>query len=201
MADNEIKPGFYPPPPPSTPRLAPWDHVDLLCNKLDRLIAIMEAQTPTTIQVEGGATEPQIIRYPALEPVTDKLAEIKDLIEELMGGPMPWVAKDAETIFRREIRTAGTFYGDNMVDWRRVKRGLFFIVSSLNQSVSIQIIGNLNNAKDNATDVGDAKTCPANDSIDIIPNYNNWHPFMGVEIVVATAPTSGSLFIWGVVQE
>jgi hypothetical protein len=201
MSEEEYEPKINPPPKPSTPRLAPWDHVELLCTKLDRLIAIMEAQTPTTIEVQEGVAKPAIIRYPGLEPVTDKLEEIKDKIEEMMGGPIPWVAKDAVQIFRQEIRTADTFYGDNLVDWRRVKRGLFFIVSSLNQSVSIQLIGNLNNAKDNATDVGTAKTCPANDSIDIIPDYDDWHPYIGVKIVTATAPTSGSLFIWGVVQE
>lgn len=198
MVDEPYKPGINPPPPPSTPRLAPWDHVDLLCNKLDRLIAIMEAQVPTTIEVPEGTTGPTIIRYPALEPVTNKLEEIKKLIEQQV---VTWVAKDPIQIFRQEIRTADTFYGDNLIDWRRGKRFLLHVVSSLNQAASIQLIGNINNAKDNSTDVGGVKSCPANDSIDIVPDWDDWHPFIGAKIVTATAPTSGILLIWGVIQE
>jgi hypothetical protein len=33
---------MHPPPPPSTPRIAPWDAVQELCNRLDRLLNVLE---------------------------------------------------------------------------------------------------------------------------------------------------------------
>jgi hypothetical protein len=201
MAEDEYTPGFNPPPKPSTPRLAPWDHVDELCNKLERLIQAIEAQQlTTTVITEGGEAPTPIVRVTQeFEPVVQKLTDIETAVKDLKN-PSEWTAKEPELIFRRGVRTAGTFYGDTMIDWTKGKRFRLKVTNSLDQDVSIQLIGNINKTKDGAADIGAAKTCPSSDDITIGPDWGDWHPYVGAKITVASAPTAGELFIWGVVQ-
>ena len=113
----------------------------------------------------------------------------------------PWVAKEPEEIYRYAIRTTGTFYSNKMVDWTRGKRLLVKVESSLDQAVEIQLIGNIVDDMELATDIDIAKTCPANDNISIGPAWDHWCPYIGVRITVAVAPTSGLLTITAVSQE
>ena len=106
-----------------------------------------------------------------------------------------WEASEPEEIFKQEIRTADTFYSDRMVDWRQGKRICFYVESTLDQPVQIQVIGNKTDNKDRATSIGPAQTCPANDNISLSPAWDQWHPYMGIKIVAAAAPTSGLLTI------
>ncbi|GAI13210.1 unnamed protein product, partial [marine sediment metagenome] len=99
------------------------------------------------------------------------------------------------------IRTTGTFYSNKMVDWTRGKRLLIKVESSLDQAVEIQLIGNIIDDMELATDIDTPKTCPANDNISIGPAWDHWCPYIGVKITVATAPTSGLLTISAVSQE
>jgi len=105
------QPRIYPPPTPTTPRLAPWDAVQDLCNRLDRLIALLEGVAPPA----PPAPPPE---WPGWEPVISKLNEIKVLLGELeIKVSAPWVAKEPEEIYKASIRTAGTFHSDKMVKW------------------------------------------------------------------------------------
>ena len=113
----------------------------------------------------------------------------------------PWVAKEPEEIYHFGIRTADTFYSNKMVDWTRGKRLVIKVESSLNEAVQIQIIGNTVDDMDLATDIGPAKICPANDNISLGPTWEQWCPYIGVKIVVETAPASGLLTISAVTQE
>lgn len=185
LFDKEIVMDIHPPPAPSTPRLAPWDHVEELCKKLDRLIAILEGVAP--------APPPE---WPGWEPVTSKLDEILRQLKVLA-----WVAKEPEEIYRGSIRTAGTFYSDKMVNWTEGKRLLLKVDSSLNQAVQIQAIGNINSARDGAVDIDAILPCSANGKITIGLAWDDWHPYIGVRITVAVAPTEGFLNIWAVIQE
>jgi hypothetical protein len=182
MAQGKI----YPPPPVSTPRLAPWDHVDELCNKLDRLISLLEAWAP------AAPTE-----WPGWEPVTEKLDEILTQIKELKT----WETRDIEEIFSRAIRATGTFYSDKMVNWTRGKRLLLRVDSSLDQAVQIQAIGNIVNTVNGATDINTAQPCAAGGKLSIGLAWDDWQPYIGCEITVATAPTTGNLIISAVIQE
>lgn len=186
----------HPPPPPSTPRLAPWEHVEELCTKLDRLIAILEGVAP--------AVPPPPPEWPGWEPVTSKLDEILKQLKALeIIVTTPWVAKEPEEIYKKAIRTAGTFYSDKMVNWTKGKRLLLKIDSSLNQAIQIQAIGNINNVKEGAVDINGVLPCSANSNISVGPAWDDWHPYVGVKITVAVGavPTGGILNIWAVVQE
>ncbi|MBW2561255.1 MAG: hypothetical protein JRE40_10440 [Deltaproteobacteria bacterium] len=201
---------IHPIPPVTTPRLAPWDHVEALCNKLDRLIALMEAWAPTAPPPTAPPPAPPPTapppapppEWPGWQPVISKLDEIKSQLAELeIKVTAPWVAKETEEIFRRAITTAGTFYSDKMVNWTEGKRLLLKVTSSLDQAVQIQAIGNINNAKDGATDINAPKPCAAGGRISIGLAWDDWHPYIGCEITIAVAPTAGTLVISAVVQE
>lgn len=250
-----VEPKIYPPPKPSTPRLAPWDHVDDLCNKLDSLIAIMGAWVPTApgttttpvgwpaldelcnrldrlitvmetwVPTTPGTTTPtewpgidelcnkldRLItvmeswvptspEWPGWDPVINKLDEIKVLL-----GPFaltaPWVAKAPEEIFRKSIRAVGILNSDKMVNWTKGKRLLLRVDSSLNQAVEIQAVGNIGNTVNGAVDIGTAYTCDAGGRISIGLAWDDWQPYIGCKITIATAPTTGILIIAAVIQE
>ena len=113
----------------------------------------------------------------------------------------PWVAKEPEEIFSQAILSADTFYTDKMVDWRRGKRIYFFVQSTLNEDVEIQVIGNMTDSKEGATDISVAHTCTKNDNISIGPAWDDWCPYIGIKITTAVAPISGLLTISAVRQE
>ncbi len=151
---------------------------------------------------------------PVLAELSERQAILTELLEQWLaaqGVPgipgvevsvkTEWVAKEPEQIFSKSILSAGTFYSDVMVDWTRGKRILFKVESSLNEAVNIQLIGNVQNSKELATDIGLALPCTANGNISVGPAWDDWHPYVGVRITVAVAPASGILTISAVVQE
>lgn len=151
---------------------------------------------------------------PVLAEVADSNAQLIAVLQQWLatqGVPpaegievtvkAPWVAKEPEQIFSQAILTTGTFYSDKMVDWTKGKRILFKVESTLNQAVQIQLIGNTVDGMNLATDINAAVACPANSNIGIGPAWDDWHPYIGVRITVAVAPTAGILTIWAVIQE
>ena len=147
---------------------------------------------------------------PVLAEVSERQAALIELLEQLVGVPAeerlitvaaPYLAKDPEQIFSSAIRSAGTFYSDRMVNWTNGKRILFKVESSLNQAVNIQLIGNVQDSKELATDIGPVLPCTANGNISVGLAWDDWHPYVGVKVSVPTAPTAGILTIWAVVQE
>jgi hypothetical protein len=185
MAQGKI----YPPPPITTPRLAPWDHVDDLCNKLDKLIALLEAWVPTA--------PPE---WPGWGPVTSKLDEIVEQLKTLEFTAL-WVAKEPEEIFRKAIRATGTLKSDKMANWTKGKRLLLRVDSSLDQAVQIQAIGNIGNTVNGAVDINTAQPCAAGGKISIGLAWDDWQPYIGCKITIAAAPTTGMLIISAVIQE
>ena len=121
--------------------------------------------------------------------------------EQIITVITQWTAAEPEEIFKEAIRTTGTFYTDKMVDWRRGKRIYFFVQSTLNQDVSIQVIGHMVNTHEGATDINTPKTCPAGDTISIGAAWAYWCPYIGIRITVSVAPASGMLTISAVRQE
>ncbi|GAJ03150.1 unnamed protein product, partial [marine sediment metagenome] len=104
-------------------------------------------------------------------------------------------------IFSQAILTTGTFYSDKMVDWTKGQRILFKVESTLNQAVQIQLIGNTVDDMNLATDINGPLPCTANGNISIGLAWDDWHPYVGVKITVAVAPTAGILTISAVIQE
>ena len=156
------------------------------------------------------------ILVPVLAEVSERQATLIELLEQWLaaqGVPgiptvevtvrTPWVAKEPEQIFERDIRSAGDFYSDKMVNWTNGKRILFKVESSLNKAVNIQLIGNIVDSKDLATDINGPLPCTANGNISVGLAWDDWHPYIGVKVIVATGaePTAGILTISAVVQE
>ena len=131
------------------------------------------------------------------------LAALKALV--LPGAPgevsTPWKAQEPELIFQQAIRSAGTFFSDKMVDFRNGKRLLFKVESSLDQNVTIQVIGNHTDSFNLATNINGPLPCLANGNISIGLAFDDWHPYVGVRVTAAIAPTVGMLKIWSVMQE
>jgi len=182
-----VQPGMYPPPGPSTPRVAPWDAVQELCNRLDKLVTLLEKTSPPT-------------QWPGWEPVISKLDEIKTQLSEL-EIKTTWEAKDAEEIFRASIRAAGTYHTEKMVNWTKGKRLVLRVDSSLDQAVQVQAVGNVRDALDGAVDINGIFACVAGGKITIGFAWDDWHPYIGASITVLAAPTSGELKVEAVVQE
>ena len=150
---------------------------------------------------------------PVLAEVAEHQASLIELLEQWLAaqGVPPaegvevsmltrWQAKEPEEIFSQEILSTGTFYTDKMVDWRQGKRIYFFVESTLDQDVQIQVIGNKADTKEGATDIDIAHTCPASDNISVGPAWDHWCPYIGIKITVTTKPT-GRLTISAVRQE
>ncbi len=151
---------------------------------------------------------------PVLAESSERQATLIELLEQWLaaqGVPgipgvevtvlTPWAAKEPEEIFSKAILSAGTFYSDKMVNWTKGKRILFKVESSLNQAVNIQLIGNITDDMNLATDINGVLPCPANGNISVGPAFDDWHPYIGVRITAAVAPAAGILTISAVVQE
>ena len=157
---------------------------------------------------------------PVLAEVAERQAALTELFEQWLAAQgiappaegirvtvsTPWIAKEPEQIFSASIRSEGNYYSDKMVDFRNAKRILFKVESSLNWDVNIQLIGNIVDSKDLATDIGLALPCTANGNISVGPAWDDWHPYVGVRITVPAPPPepfepAGILTISAVVQE
>lgn len=165
---NELNP----PPPVTTPRLAPWEHVEELIKRLDRLIAILEQWVPTVPGVP-------------VVPVTVTTV---------------WEAADAVELYREALRQVITTHTE-MINWKTGKRLLLSVNNKLDQDIIIQPVGSIKASVLEATDVGPPFPCSAKGRISIGFAWDDWHPYIGARIIVAVAPTDGSLNIWAVIQE
>ncbi len=148
---------------------------------------------------------------PVLAEVSERQVALIELLEELLGRPAeerlivttrtPWIARPAEQIYEAAIRSSGTFYSDYMVNWTEGKRILFKAESSLNQAVTIQVIGNISDDMKLATDINAGLPLAANGNLSVGLAWDDWHPYVGIKITVPVAPTAGILTISAIVQE
>lgn len=141
---------------------------------------------------------------------TDQLNTIK-AIEDLAGawggaagGELtvltPWRADEPVQLFEQSSRGAGTLFSDSMLDCRNAKRILVKVESSLNQAITVQLVGNIAETVIQATDIGPIVPVVANGNASMGLAFDDWMPYVGVRIVLAIAPTAGILKIWGVLQ-
>lgn len=181
---------IHPPPPPSTPERAPWEDIAQLIERLDRLILLLEAWTgiaPAVPGVPGVPGPPGPPGPPAVAAPVEVTA--------------PWETKDIEEIYRESIRTAGTFYSPRMVDWTKGKRLVLKVHSTLNQSIQVTAVGNIRDNRTGVVEIGPSLPCAAANDITIGLSWDDWMPYVGVKIVVSTAPTTGVLEVEAVVQQ
>ncbi len=122
------------------------------------------------------------------------------LITTLTAIPAPWIAKAAETLYSAAITTAASFFS-TLVNWSNGKRLIIKVTNTLDQDVLIQIIGNTSDSTTGATDIQGPLPCVAGGYITVGLAWDDWHPYVGVEITTAVAPTTGTLIITATVQE
>jgi hypothetical protein len=112
----------------------------------------------------------------------------------------PWVAQDPISIFDQMVNAVGNFDSDQMVDFRNGKRLVLIAESSLDQNISIQMIGNIDDSKETAVDISGPKALIAGGSIAIAVAWDDWMPYIGCRVLVPVAPTAGRLTIRVVTQ-
>jgi hypothetical protein len=163
--------------------------------KVNYLIEALTTLIPVLAEVAGGQAQlvEAIQQWLAAQGIAPPGVEVT--------VSAPWVAKDPEEIFTKAIRTAEVFYSDKMVNWTRGKRLLIKVESSLDRDCDIQVIGNIADTRELAVDVGDLLPCAANGNISAGLAFDNWHPYIGVRIITAIAPTAGILTITATIQE
>lgn len=173
------------------PEAAPLDE------KLDYLIEVLTTLVPVLAEI--SERQAALIQLFEQWLAAQGIAPVEAAVEVTVSTP--WVATEPEQIFHQSIRAAATFYSDKMVNWTKGKRILFKVESSLNQALIIQLIGNISDDRRLATDVGPSLPCAANGNVSVGPAWDDWHPYIGVQITVAAAPTAGILTISAVIQE
>ena len=158
-------------------------------NKLEYLIQLMETL------VQGNVI------------IIEWLAKI-NAAQGVPGAPgvevtvnTPWVAKEPVQIYQQAIRSIGVFQSDILVDMRNVKRLTIRAESSLDQAVTLQLVGNFADSFNLAVNVGPPAVCPINGQVGFGLAWGDWQPYIGVIITAAIAPTVGLLTIFAVVQE
>ena len=180
-----------------------------------KLIAAKPAEAAPPEEKWNYLIECQLAIISLLQGMVDSNATIISLLQQLVaaaGIPPPtegievtvqtkWVAKEPEVLFDRAITSADTFDADKMVNWTKGKRLVIKVESLLDQDCDIQVVGNITDNYYLATDINDVIPCPAHGNISIGPAWDDWHPYIGVRITTAVAPTSGILTISAVIQE
>jgi len=199
------RPGVYPPPDPTTPRKAPWDHVEELCNKLDILIAALGI----TVPVEPGFPPvvpgvppvlPDFPEFPSYGPIVEKLEEIKNLLTILdIKGVISWQAGPILPLYYEKINTTGTFSSE-MMNWKEGKRLMIKVTSTLDQDATIQVLGNIENSVIGSVNINAGLNCAANSAITVGMAWDDWHPYIGCQATLATAPTKGMIKVQALVQ-
>jgi hypothetical protein len=100
-------------------------------------------------------------------------------------------------VYNLDILAAGTFYSL----WYNFANGklLIDVVSTLDQACTIQLVGNIVADFTTAKNIGAPLNCPIGSVItsglDIGLAPDDWHPYIGVVITTAVAPTLGNLTI------
>jgi len=162
--------------------------------KNDYLIELLTALIPVLAEVAAG----QITLNQSLQQWLAAQG-VEPGVEIIISTP--WVAGEPEEIYNNPIRSVGTFDCNKMVRWTRGKRIVFKVESSLDQACQIQLVGNIDDTINLSSNINGVLACAANGNISVGPAWDDWHPFIGLRIITAVAPTTGSLLIRTVIQE
>ncbi|MBA7715279.1 hypothetical protein ES703_124320 [subsurface metagenome] len=163
--------------------------------KLNYLIELLTALIPVLAEVaEGQAALNQSLQQwlaaQGIEPGVE------------VSVSTPWFAQEPVEIFDREVReTAITLDCDKMANWTKGKRMVFKVESSLDQAVNFQVVGNIEDSMQLATNINAALPVAANGNITAGLAWDDWHPFVGARIIVGAAPTTGRLKVEYSIQE
>lgn len=160
--------------------------------KLNYLIDCLTVLMPALLEVSAGQSS-------LILSIQQLLAAQGDGVAVTVNTP--WIAGDEERIFDQEIRTAGVFNADKMVDFRKGKRMLIKVESNLDQALILQPVGNMDESYGLATNINGPIGCGINGNASILLAWDDWHPFVGITITTGIAPTTGKLNIRVIIQE
>lgn len=119
------------------------------------------------------------------------------------GSPTP-ISGGIQTIYNAMPAGVGDFYS-TMVDMRASNRLLLFAVSTLDQAISLQVIGNYADSTLLTTDIDGAVPMAigsvTTQTASVGLAFDDWHPFVGVRITTTIACAAGTLAIYAIAQE
>lgn len=108
-----------------------------------------------------------------------------------------------ETIYNAMPAASPSY--SSMVDFRNAKRIVIHATSTLDAAVTLQVIGNTIDSTTEACDIDGALPLAAGSVatqyLSVGLAWDDWHPYVGIEITYAVAPTAGTLLISAVRQE
>jgi len=173
------------------------DYLNRTLLRLEQLLAQMlrlpppaapPAPPPVVIPPPEVAPPPEIV----LPPVEVVVREIK----------IPRTVPEPEVILKeQEYRRAGTFACRTMADCRLATRAVVWAVSTLDQDVEIQVIGNIFNTAEGSVALGTWVPLAGRDTSSIAVGEEYWYPYIGVQVKVTTPPTLGSVTVTVAKQE
>jgi len=166
--------------------------------KYDYLIEVLTVLMPILAEIAEG--QQGLITAMQQWLAAQGIAPVEGAVEVTVSTP--WVATEPQEIFNREVREAAiTLDCDRMANYIKGKRILFKVESSLDQGVQIQPVGNIEDSMTLATNIGAALPVAANGNITVGLAWDDWHPFVGVRIIIGAAPTTGRLKVEYSIQE
>lgn len=112
-----------------------------------------------------------------------------------------WVAQPTEEILAPSpIRAAG-ITNTRMLDWTKGTRLIIKVTSTLDQPITVQVVGNIENAIVGAVNINGPLPCAAISNITVGMAWDDWHPYIGAVLTLAVAPTLGAVRVEAVIQE
>lgn len=159
---------------------------------------------PTLLQNErplSFATPASIAEAEALIPVIPVVIPKGGAGSGLaLPGAHPLIAtKSVVTLFNAvAIRDTVSHFPTALLDLRNARQWSMEIDNSLDQNLTVELIGSLTDRPDSAGDLG------AN-QVSLLGTFepiaaSDWAPFVGVRLIAGTAPTTGLVTVKGQVQ-
>ena len=113
-------------------------------------------------------------------------------------GTEKWISQTPVVIYSKLPTTIGTF-NSTWFDMTNLKRALLYVVSSLDQAVSVQLVGNITPDFTTAVNIGAAISLAIGGPLPITPasgdrgvgTNDDWHPYLACQITTTIAPASG----------
>lgn len=139
----------------------------------------------------------------------DTLAsKLQELIDAFMSGSIninlqiaPGEPEAAVQLFKENIRiaTGVTPLSTPLFDWRAAPRVLFKFESTLDQAINLQVVGDIfETTSTRQVNINGPIALPANGTASAGLDWADWHPYVGVQITVPVAPTTGYLQIYAI---
>lgn len=190
-----------------------WGTMGLGMGVTGLIVALTRAKSPTegidltlVHQALAGLLNYGEMTQQKLDAIAQKL---QDLYDAFQSGEVninllsPHVEPEEPIqIFNENIRVTtpvGVPLATQMVDFRTGTRLLLKAESSLDQAVTLQVVGDIfSTTSTRQTAINGPLALPAGGSLTAGLDWGDWHPYVGIQITVPVAPTTGLLTIYSI---